>query len=198
MRVVSLSMVKNEQDVIKPFIRHHARLVDYMLVVGNASVDDTRRIAIDYARELGNLVVTDATEFANAQGERITQLLYQGPTSFCRLRRRGGSRVVAIGAGGDPGRRGGAACVVQFRVAWAGGRADGGGPSADGRWRRRTEMPQFDKVVLRLNGGDGRDLSVTFGSHEVRAGDGSALPGVEMAGVELLAPPGAEPRDLSP
>ena len=30
MKIISLSMVKNEQDIIEPFIRHHLKLVDHM------------------------------------------------------------------------------------------------------------------------------------------------------------------------
>ena len=46
-RIIGLSMVKNEQDIIEPFIRHNAKLLDCMVVVDNASVDETRRIAMD-------------------------------------------------------------------------------------------------------------------------------------------------------
>ena len=45
-RIISLSMVKNEQDIIEPFIRHHGSLVDAMIILDNGSVDQTRNIAL--------------------------------------------------------------------------------------------------------------------------------------------------------
>jgi Glycosyl transferase family 2 len=81
-RVVSLSMVKNEQDIIEPFIRHNVRFLDYMIILDNASVDETRRIALDCAREIGNVVVVDSEEFSYTQAERMTRLLHHCQSAF--------------------------------------------------------------------------------------------------------------------
>jgi hypothetical protein len=81
-RIISLSMVKNEQDIIEPFIRHNARFVDGMVILDNASVDATRRIAMLCARELGTIIVTDNDEFAYAQGERMTRMLHVCESAF--------------------------------------------------------------------------------------------------------------------
>ena len=44
MNIGSFSIVKNESDVIEPFIRHNIRLLDHMHIVDNASTDNTANI----------------------------------------------------------------------------------------------------------------------------------------------------------
>jgi hypothetical protein len=75
-------MVKNEQDIIEPMIRHNAGLLDALIVLDNGSVDDTRVIALALARELGNVVITDSTKFGYTQGERMTRLLHATQTGY--------------------------------------------------------------------------------------------------------------------
>jgi len=75
-------MVKNEQDIIEPFIRHNARYLDYMVILDNSSVDETRRIVLDCARELKMIMLADDSEFAYNQPERMTRLLYHVQTAF--------------------------------------------------------------------------------------------------------------------
>jgi hypothetical protein len=81
-RVIGLTMVKNEQDIIEPMLRHNAALLDAMIVLDNGSVDDTRQIALALARELGNIVVTDSAGFGYTQGERMTRLLHAAQGSY--------------------------------------------------------------------------------------------------------------------
>lgn len=52
-------MVRNEQDIIEPFIRHHAKMMSLMFVLDNRSTDQTRTILRNLAQELGNVIVTD-------------------------------------------------------------------------------------------------------------------------------------------
>ena len=53
-RSVAICMIRNEQDVIEPFLRHTSPLVDLIIIMDNCSTDDTRSIIRDTARELGN------------------------------------------------------------------------------------------------------------------------------------------------
>ena len=41
MKIVAISMVRNEADVIEAFVRHHAGLVDELIVVDHRSIDGT-------------------------------------------------------------------------------------------------------------------------------------------------------------
>ncbi len=81
-RVGSISMVKNEQDIIEPFIRHHANLFNWMVVLDNRSVDDTRDIALKCARELKNVVLADDEDFGYFQAERMTRMLHYCQSAF--------------------------------------------------------------------------------------------------------------------
>ncbi len=75
--VMAVSMVKNEQDIVEPFVRQLAPLVDVLAVIDNASVDGTREILSRLAGEFGNLMVTDSDEFAYNQSERMTAFVSQ-------------------------------------------------------------------------------------------------------------------------
>jgi hypothetical protein len=43
-KLAGLARVKNEADIIEPFVRHHTRLLDWLTVVDNGSSDGTSRI----------------------------------------------------------------------------------------------------------------------------------------------------------
>src|ERR1017187_3171026 len=83
MNILSLTMVKNEQDIIEPFIRHHARLVDNLIVMDNGSVDDTLQIMRACAAELPNVVVTQSNDTHYLQSERMTAMLQEWQAQFC-------------------------------------------------------------------------------------------------------------------
>lgn len=59
---ICISMVKNEQDIIEPFVRHNARFFDAMVILDNGSADNTRAILLELSRELGTLLVLDQPE----------------------------------------------------------------------------------------------------------------------------------------
>ena len=44
MRLVGVSMVRNEADIIEAFVRHNAAVLDALVVVDHGSVDGTREI----------------------------------------------------------------------------------------------------------------------------------------------------------
>lgn len=80
--IVSITMVKNERDVIEPFVRHNLRFVDYMIVVDNNSTDDTRDILVNLARETGRVGVFDRKQSSFTQGEFLTRVM-QAVQSVC-------------------------------------------------------------------------------------------------------------------
>ena len=51
MRVTAISMVRNEADVIEAFVRHHAEIVDELVVVDHRSVDGTDEMLRALAEE---------------------------------------------------------------------------------------------------------------------------------------------------
>ena len=56
---VALCMIRNEQDIIEPFLQHTAGLVDLVIVLDNCSADASRKIITQTAQDLGNIIVTD-------------------------------------------------------------------------------------------------------------------------------------------
>src|SRR4051794_28535267 len=161
-RVISLSMVKNEQDIIEPFVRHNAALLDCMIVLDHASVDETRRILIECARELGSVVVADAEGFSYTQAERMTRLLHYCQTAFFA------DYVLLLDADEFLGVADRASLLAALETIPPDGvgllpwrtfvpipgelAAAAEDPPRTLRWRRASEQPQFYKVVLRLDG----------------------------------------------
>ena len=67
-------MVKNEQDVIEIFVRHHLQFVDAMLIIDNDSTDGTREVLAELSREGLPVVVFDDPRTGYIQSERMTRL----------------------------------------------------------------------------------------------------------------------------
>lgn len=74
MRLFAISMVRNEGDVIEAFVRHTLDVVDGMLVVDHASMDDTSEILAKLRAEGLPLRVVSDTRAEFFQAERITTL----------------------------------------------------------------------------------------------------------------------------
>jgi len=68
MKVVSISMVRNEADIIETFVRHHAGLVDRMLITNHRSSDATSEI-LDQLKSEG-LPITVFEEHALEQRQQ--------------------------------------------------------------------------------------------------------------------------------
>jgi SAM-dependent methyltransferase len=204
-RILSLSMVKNEQDIIEPFIRHNARLVDWMVILDNGSVDDTRRIIVECARELGNVIVTDSGEFAYNQSERMTRLLHGCQSAFFA------DFVLFLDAdefvsAADREDLQAALDVIPARsvgqMPWRtfvlkpSEKPDAQDPPRDMRWRRTSETPPFSKAVLRLDGAYRPDLILPQGSHDVFSAAREPLPSIELDDLPLLHFPVRSRRQL--
>jgi glycosyltransferase involved in cell wall biosynthesis len=72
---VAICMIRNEQDIIEPFLRHTSPLVDLIVVLDNCSTDNSRSIVTETARELGNIVITDLPDRGYNQSETMTKAL---------------------------------------------------------------------------------------------------------------------------
>jgi hypothetical protein len=195
-RIISLSMVKNEQDIIEPFIRHNARYLDYMVILDNASVDETRRIALDCAGELKKIIVGDSDEFAYNQPERMTRLLHHSQSVFLpdfvllldadefisaedrEAFERALRTVPPGGAGLMPWR-------TFVHVPGENGRSAEDPPRFI-RYRRAVETPLFHKVVLRLDRTYRSGLEIAAGNHSIRTMSGERVPMVPLDDLPLL------------
>ena len=81
MPVWLVSMVRDEQDVVEAFVRHHAPQVDGLLIADNLSADHTRGILDDLADEFP-LIVVDDPDPAYRQSEKMTALAQRARVEF--------------------------------------------------------------------------------------------------------------------
>jgi Glycosyl transferase family 2 len=72
--LAGLARVKNEADIVEAFVRHHAALLDHLVVVDNASSDGTREILAALQAERLPLTVLDDATFVYRQAEITTYL----------------------------------------------------------------------------------------------------------------------------
>lgn len=76
-KLVLISMVKNESDIIESFIRHHLNIVDEMIIVDHNSCDSTKQILeCLHAEGLPIHIKTDY-RVEQAQSEIMTSLMYE-------------------------------------------------------------------------------------------------------------------------
>src|SRR5262245_57664001 len=75
MRIVAISMVKNESDIIESFVRHHAPLVDVHYILDNRSADSTLEILRRLESEGLRLVVMSDEDGSYDQSRKMTDLM---------------------------------------------------------------------------------------------------------------------------
>lgn len=62
MKIVSITAVKNESDIIESFIRYHLNIFDFMILLDNGSTDDTSFILNKLMEENLPLYVINDTD----------------------------------------------------------------------------------------------------------------------------------------
>lgn len=72
---ICISMVRNEQDIIEPFIRHNIRFFDLMFVLDNRSIDKTRKILRACMKEFSGLIVSDIPHESYSQSDFMTKTM---------------------------------------------------------------------------------------------------------------------------
>jgi hypothetical protein len=75
-RVVAISCVKNEGDLVEAFIRHTAAVADHLIVLDNGSTDGTRDILSALQRRGLPLDVVDDPSIGQWQWKRMTRLMH--------------------------------------------------------------------------------------------------------------------------
>jgi hypothetical protein len=86
MRLVSVTRVCNECDIIEAFVRHHAALVDRLYIVDHGSSDGTPTVLSRLVAEGLPLVLSRDDDVAHYQGPKTTALVRnafaEGPWDF--------------------------------------------------------------------------------------------------------------------
>lgn len=92
MRIVGVSMVRNEADIIEAFVRHHCGRLDHLVVVDHGSGDQTAAILQALQAEGLPLTVGTTTALANQQARVMNQAMRD------TARRHGADFVLALDA----------------------------------------------------------------------------------------------------
>lgn len=75
-RIFSISMVKNEADIIESFVRYHCSIFDGMVIMDSFSCDNTLSILENLKSEGKPIDILKDTSAEFAQSEKMTELLY--------------------------------------------------------------------------------------------------------------------------
>lgn len=206
---IAIACVKNEQDIIEPFLRHHAPLMDLIFVMDNNSSDDTHRIITQLVRELGNIVLVDKPPAYHGQAIFVSQALrYAQSACFAdKVFFLDADEFLAVQTRAEldaktapPPRRTlrGNRAVTLGRIAWRTFLID---PASDETlqpdpilrmlWRRKTEVlrPSTSKIFARLGGGFDASLICEHGNHKLRNGLNKRLPDRLIGDLHLLHMP---------
>jgi SAM-dependent methyltransferase len=192
---LGISMVKNEQDIIEPFVRHNLHFLDWLIILDNNSQDDTRDIIAALAYELGRVIVADVPEAGYSQSERMTALLQAAQSAFFAdyvlpldadeflLADDIDTFINDLAAIGSPGI--GLMAWKTFVLTPEALAADPPDPPRSICNARREENPQYYKAVLRLDGGVYPDLVIEQGNHSVTDRSGRPLSRILLPAVSL-------------
>ncbi len=178
-RSISITMVKNEQDIIEPFLRTNRPYLDAMIVMDNGSIDGTRTIAMECARELGGIFVIDSPDTRYVQADQITAALRFTQSAFFAdhvvfldcdefLSAKDPKAFHAALASEPPG----TATLHPWRTYLPdpqGGTTDSD-PLDAIRYVRRQETPAYKKAIWHLGGSFSEAMTVSKGAHSVRLG----------------------------
>lgn len=196
---IGLCMVRNEQDIIEPFLRHNARLLDLVIVLDNCSTDDTRSIAVATARELGNVLVTDLPDRAYNQSATMSRMVRNAQSAgFARhVFLLDADEFLSASDRGDLSSKlaliphGATGCLPWKTLIPDPSLSESDHPDPIQRMThcRRVEAPQYHKVVLRLDGSLDPRLVIAQGNHSLLDGKGRPLPSVTLDALPLLHMP---------
>lgn len=75
MKIVTVSIIRNEADIIETFVRHHLQIVDHMIIVNHRSVDSSKTI-LERLRDEGlHIELFEETSLEHVQGQVLTRMM---------------------------------------------------------------------------------------------------------------------------
>lgn len=188
--IISLSMVKNEADIIEAFVRHNLQFVDMMLIADNDSSDSTGDILRRLQGEGLPVVIFDDPIFGYYQSEKMTFLYKRAVETwtpryvvlldadeFISVQIKPLFRAALLPL--RPGSMG----LVPWRT-YVLSPEQAAGPAADPprwmRFRRAEEHPEFHpgfhKAVIAVDPQNPLDVAIPQGNHSATRRDGTLLP----------------------
>jgi SAM-dependent methyltransferase len=194
-RVVGLAMVKNEEEMIEPFVRHNLRFLTALCVLHNGSTDRTREILVALQREGLPVVVLDDPTPGYFQSEKMTRLLravsstlfpdFVVPLDADEFLKCASKTEFLLALNEIPVGGFGLVPWRTYVVTPEEQDAADMDPPRSMQWRRLRENPQYFKALLRLDGQYLPDLRFTQGNHSLERTNGQPVASVSLSGVSL-------------
>ena len=187
-RTVAICMVKNERDIIEPFLRHNGRFFDEFIVLDHNSTDDTAEITRKCAEEIGHIHLRTVTDPAQHQGRFVTEALHHAARDYR-------PEFVALLDADEfidsPDRpaferslrgipKNGVGAVRWQTYLPAPGSDVDVDPIARMQFRRREEHPAYQKIILRLSASSADHIVVEQGNHGAHRTNGAKLRAVAL------------------
>ena len=82
MKIVSVSIVRNEADLIEVFVRYHLQIVDHMIIINHRSVDSTSKILDALIAEGLSISVLKNNSLRQPQGSALNMALKKAVNEF--------------------------------------------------------------------------------------------------------------------
>jgi hypothetical protein len=176
MKIVSVSIIRNESDILETFVRYHLQIVDHMIIVNHRSMDSSAEILKNLARESAKLELVEETALEQPQGRVLTTMMKRAARDYAAdwivpldadefIIAPGGSKVREV-LSGLPGDR---VVHMPWRTYvplptdnWAEANV-----LSRVRHRRGAENPQFYKVCIPALYARERHAELLFGSHRL-------------------------------
>lgn len=193
--IISVSLVKNEEDIIESFVRHNLQFVDVMLIVDNASSDRTRDILVSLQHEGLPVVIGDDPDPAYDQSGKMTRIVRSAIQSFapdylCPLdadefliapsRAAFEASLARIPQGGQ-----GLIAWSHYVLSPTASSAPEHDPLRAIRHRLKREAVEWLKTILSVPGMDPDRIVMQQGNHGVVHRDGGSPPAVRLDGLRL-------------
>jgi len=167
MTIAGIAVVRNEQDIIEPFVRHNMKYLDVLAIMDNGSVDRTKEILGHLSVEFKGLALWHDDNFADEIASRANRLLRWCETKYvvpldadefieAESRDEFENYLSQIPFGGYG--------IVPWKTFVMYPHGLGSVYRA-----RARELPQFNKVIVRTEGQDVKNIVLHTGSHEVSA-----------------------------
>lgn len=75
MKIVAISIIRNEADILETFVRYHLQIVDQMIVINHRSADSSSKILHDLKGEGLSIEVLEETSIEQPQGRALTRIM---------------------------------------------------------------------------------------------------------------------------
>ena len=75
MKIIIISTIRNESDILETFVRYHLQLVDHMIIINHRSMDSSAKILNGLQQEGLSLEVEDESALDHQQGSVLTRYM---------------------------------------------------------------------------------------------------------------------------